>query len=155
MISLTHSLNHAGSTLWSYSEGHTALLYVRTGDVQLNGRNMLQLVNTGCTLGIILRTGTGHIHNHIGVDVLNLRINVLAEIIHSLVLQSNAVEHSRCGLSHTRIRISLTRVQCGSLNDDTTQVFQIDEICKLQTVAECTGSGHHRILQIQSSNLYS
>jgi len=42
---------------------------------------------------LILDCRTGHIHNHVGVIILYLRIEVIHEIIDSFVLQSHRIKH--------------------------------------------------------------
>ena len=126
------------------------MLDVGAGDIQLNGRDMLQLVDTGRTLGIILGTNAGDIHNHVGADILNLRIDMLAEVIHTLVLKTYAIEHSLCRLCHTGIGISLAGLQRSAFDDDTANIFQVHEILELQTVAECSAGGHYGIAELKA-----
>ena len=130
LINLSHCLHHAGCTLAGYTESHAAILHVRTGDVQLYGRNLIQLVDARSTLGITLRRMSAHVDNHIGINVLNLRINVRAEILHTLVLQTYAVEHALRRFSHTRIVVSLARLQGSALHDNTANLLQRNEIGK-------------------------
>ena len=63
---------------------------------------------------------------------------MFTEIIYALVLQSYAVEHSPCCLCHTRIVVALTWFECCSLDDDTTNLTEINEVGKLQSVAKGT-----------------
>ena len=62
-----------------------------------------------------------HIDYHIGVDILYLRIDVLDEIIHSLVLQTHTVEHPRGGLRHAGIVVSFPMLERGTLDYDAPQ----------------------------------
>ena len=73
---------------------------------------------------------SAHVDNHIGINVLDLRINVRAEILHTLVLQTYAVEHALRRFSHTRIVVSLARLQGSALHDNTANLLQRNEIGK-------------------------
>ena len=95
-----------------------------------------------------------NIDNHICINVLNLRIDVFAEIIHTFVLQSHTIEHALWSFSHTRIIITLTRFQSSTFHDNTTDFFQWYEIGKFQTISECAGSCHYRVLQLQIMYIY-
>ena len=154
MVSLTNSLYHAGSSSTSHAKGHTTILHVRTRDIQLDSRNMLQRIHTSSTLCIILWRGTTDIHNIIALRRQQLGINMLTEIIHALILQAYAVQHTLWRLCHSRIVIALTRFQCSTLYYDTTNTFKIYKILELQTIAKRTRGSHHRVLHFQSPNIY-
>ena len=51
---LAHGTHYAGSTSCSYAESHTALLYVRAADVELDGRNLVESVDAGGTFCIVV-----------------------------------------------------------------------------------------------------
>ena len=72
---------------------------------------------------------------------------MVAEVVHSLVLQSHAVEHSRRCLSHSGIVVSLTRLQSRAFYDDAAYLVEAHEVGVFQSVTECAGGCHHRILQ--------
>ena len=155
VIHLAHRLYHTCSTLAGNAESHTSILYVRAGNIQLDGRNLIQLIHTCRTLRIALRRVSAHVYDHIGIDVLNLRIDVLAEVLHTLVLKSHTVEHSLWSFSHAWIVISLAWFQGSTLYDDTSDFLQRNEISKLQSVAESSRCSHHWILQLQILYIYT
>ena len=151
MITLAHGTHYACRTSSGYAKSHTTLLYVGARYVKLDGRNLVKLVDAGSTLGIVVGRRAAHIYNHVCVDVLNLRIDVLAEIVYTLVLQAHTIEHTLRGLSHTGIVVALARIECGALNDDATYAVERHEVGKLQSISECSRCGHHGILQFQTA----
>ena len=74
---------------------------------------------------------------------------MLTEVVHALVLQSDAVEHARGRLDHTRIVIALARLQGSTLNDYAANAVKRHKVGKLRPVAERSRCGHYRILQPQ------
>ena len=155
MIALAHGTYYAGCTSCGNAESHTALLYVGAADVELDGRNIVESVDASSTLGIVVGRRTAYIDNHIGVDVFNLRIDVLAEVVDTLVLQTNAVEHTLCCLSHTRIVVALARIERSALNDDATYAVEWHEVGEFEAVAECSRCGHNGILEFQTAYFYT
>ena len=155
MVSLAYGPDHAGSPLTGDSKGHAAILDVGTRYVELYGRNTLQGIDAGGALGIVLRRRAADIDNHIGVDVLNLRVDVLAEIVDTLVLQSHTVQHALCRLGHTGIVIALACMEGSAFDDDASQTVQGYEVLKLQPVAESPARRHHWVLQRQCAYIYS
>ena len=93
VITGTHGLHHTRSPSTGHTKGHTTVFHVRTTDIQLYRGNLVQRVDAGCTFGIVLWRRTADIDDHIRIDILNLRIDMLTEVIDTLVLQSHAVEH--------------------------------------------------------------
>ena len=116
---------------------------------------MLQFVDDGCRFSVILHLRPRNIHNHVGLDVLDLGIDVVCKIVHALVLKPHRIQHPHGSFCHARIRVSLPRQKCGSFDDDSAYIFQIDEILKLQSITECTRCRHHRIRHIQLANVYA
>ena len=55
VVSLPDGTNHTLGSGTCHTEGHTAVLDVGTRDIQLDGGNMLQRINAGSTLGIVVR----------------------------------------------------------------------------------------------------
>ena len=45
-------------------------------------------------------------------NILNFRINMVNKIIHTLILQSDSIQHSRRRFSHTGIRITINTLDC-------------------------------------------
>ena len=76
---------------------------------------------------------------------------MLAEIVDALVLKAHAVEHALGRLHHSRIVVTLARLQRSSLHDNTANLTQVHEIGKFHAIAESARSRHHGILQFQSS----
>ena len=155
MIALAHGTHYAGCTSCGNAESHTALLYVRAADVELDGRNIVESVDAGGTFCIVVGRRTAYIDNHVGVDVLYLRIDVLAEVVDTLVLQTDAVEHTLCCLSHTRIVVALARIERSALNDDATYAVERYEVGEFEAVAECSRCGHNGILEFQTAYFYT
>ena len=154
MIALANGTNHRGSPFAGDAESHSALLHIRTRDVQFDGRNAFQLVNTGGTFGIVLGRRAADVHQHIGLDVLHFRINMLTEIIHALVLKSHTVEHALGSLGHTGVVVALARLQRGAFHDDAANLTEVYEVGKFNAVAKRARGSHHGILQFQFSYLY-
>ena len=154
MIALTNSPDHALGTCTGHAKGHTAVFHVRTRDIQFNRRNPFERINTCCTLSIVIRRRAADVDNHIGVNILDLRIDVFAEVINALVLKAHTVEHAHRRLSHARIVVALTWMQSGSLHDDTAQLVERHKILKLKSIAEGARGRHHGILQLQILYLY-
>ena len=61
---------------------------------------------------------------------------MLTEIIHTLILQSYTVQHTRGCFHHTRVVIALTWMQGCALHNDAAQSVQWDEVGKLGSVAK-------------------
>ena len=80
---------------------------------------------------------------------------MLHEIVRSLVLQTDRIQHTRRCLRHTGIVITLTRLFSRSLHKDASQAGNIHQISIFNAIPECTGGGHHRILQRQFPYLYT
>lgn len=111
MVGSTDGTDNARRTLTGHTESHSTILNIRTADVHLDGRNTVQSVNTAGTLGIIGWTAATDVHNHIRVDVLNLRIDILNEIVDTLILQTHTVEHALGRLGHSRIVVALAGME--------------------------------------------
>ena len=62
---------------------------------------------------------------------------MLAEIVNTFVLQSDAVEHAAGCLCHAWVVVAFTRIECGAFDDDAAYVFEIDEVGKFDAVAKC------------------
>ena len=154
MITLTHSLHHTRRPSTGHTEGHTAVLHIRTRDIQFDGGNLLQRVDTGSTLGIVLRRRPAHVDDHVRVDILDLGVDLLTEIVHTLVLQTHAVQHSTGRLRHPGVVITLAGLQRRTLHDNAANTVQRHQVGKLQTVAEGARGRHHGILQRQILDLY-
>ena len=80
---------------------------------------------------------------------------MLHEIVRSLVLQTNSIQHARRCLCHTGIVVSLAWLLSRTLHKDTTQTSNIHQISIFNAISERAGSGHHRVLQRQFTNLYT
>ena len=136
MITLANGLHHARSACTRDSESHSAILHIRTGDIQFDGRNLLERIDAGCALGIVVGRRTADVDNHIGIDVLNLRIDVLTEIIDTLVLKPYAVEHAAGCLGHTGVIIALTGTEGSALDNDAANAVEGHQVGELQPIAE-------------------
>ena len=149
IVHLTNGFHHLTSTLCSYSERHTPLLHIRARDIEFDSRYRIQFVDTSSTCSIIVRTATRYVNNHVGRDIFYFRINMLAEVIHTLVLQSHTIQHTACCFSHSWVVVPFARIQRRTLHDDTTNLREIDQISKLQPISECTRCCHYRIHHLQ------
>ena len=76
---------------------------------------------------------------------------MLAEVVYSLVLKSDGIEHTRRGLCHARIRVSLTRMQRRSLDEDSTKTVEVDEVTVFEPVTKGSRGGHHGVLNREPS----
>ena len=146
--------HHTCRSFTGDAKGHASALHIGAGYVQLDARNGGQRSDAGSTGCIVLGRMSGHVDQHIGLQILQLRINLFTEIIGSLVLQSHTVEHARRGFRHARIIVAFARCQSGSLDNKPAQAVQVNKIGELQAVAKGAGSRHHGIFQIQSAYLY-
>ena len=155
MIALTHGPHHAGSSLTTRTEGHTTLLHIRTGYVQLDGRDLLKRINASSAFCIVVRCRAAHVNDNVCIDVLHLRIDVLAEVVDTFVLQAHTVQHATGRLCHARIVIALTRMQRCSFHDDTANLIKWHKILKLQPITKRSRCCHHRILHRQLSYIYT
>ena len=115
---------------------------------------MVQRVYTGSTLGVVVGRRTADVDNHIGVDILNLGIDMLSKVVDTFVLQTHAVEHTRRGLGHAGIVVALTGVERGALHDDGSEAVERNEVLKLKPVAEGARGGHHGVLQLQAPYIH-
>jgi hypothetical protein len=115
---------------------------------------MVQSVNTGCTLGVILWRRATYVDDIITASGQQLGIDVLAEIVDTLILESHTVEHALRGLGHAWIVVALARLQRGALHNDATNLTEIYKVLKLKTIAKCSRGGHHRIFQLECAYIY-
>ena len=79
---------------------------------------------------------------------------MLAEIVHPLVLQPHAVEHTAGRLRHAGVVVALTWLQRRTLHDNTANTVEWHQVGKLQAVAEGARGRHHGILQREIPYLY-
>ena len=79
---------------------------------------------------------------------------MLTEVVDTLILQTNTIQHTTGSLSHTWIVISLTRIQCCTLYDDATYTVKGHKISKFQTIAKSAGCRHYGVLQRKTAYLY-
>ena len=96
-----------------------------------------------------------YVDYHIGVDILDLRIDMLAEIIYALILQAHTVEHSLWCLCHSGIVIALARLQRGALYNNAAYLVKRYKIGKLQSVTKSSRGCHHGILEFQMMYIYA
>ena len=151
MVSLAYGTHNACCASGCNAKRHTSLLYVRARDVKLDSWYIVESVYAGGTLGIIVWRRTAYVDNHIGVDILNLRIDVLAEVVYTLVLQTYAVEHTLGCFCHTWVVVALSWIERGTLDDDAADAVEWHKVGKLQTISECSRCGHYGILQLQTA----
>ena len=71
---------------------------------------------------------------------------MLTEVVYPFVLKSDGIEHTRRGLCHTRIRVSLTRMQRRSLDEYPTKTVEVDEVTVFEPVTKGPRGGHHGVL---------
>ena len=154
MVTAAHGLHHRCRSGAGDAKRHAAVLHVGARDVKLYGRYAVEFIDAGGALGIVFGRRTAHVDNHVGVNVLYLRIYMLAEIVHALVLQAHAVEHSAGGFGHTRIVVALARMQRSAFHDDAADAVEGHEVGKFQSVAKRSRCGHHGIFQAQSFYFY-
>ena len=119
---LADGTDNACRSVASDTECHTALAHIRTRNIQLNRRNMLQLANPLGTLHIIIQRRTADIDNHVRANILYLRINLFTKVIYTLVLKSHTIEHTRSRFSHARIIVSFARMECRAFYDNASQL---------------------------------
>ena len=79
---------------------------------------------------------------------------MLAEVVHTFVLQAHAVQHAHRRLSHAGVVVALTRLQRRTFHDDAAQLFQGHEVLKLQPIAESARGCHHGVLQTECTYIY-
>ena len=127
------------------------MLDVWTGDIQLDGMDMLQFAHTSGAFGIVLRTVARHVHHHLGGQRLHLGIDMSAEVIHALVLQPHAVEHPLRRFGHTGIGVALAWMQGGTLHDNASQLTEVNQVGVLEAVTKRAAGGHHGILERETA----
>ena len=110
MIHLADSTHHAGYSLATNAESHTALLDIGTGDVQLDGRNLVQGLDLFGTGHVVVDGRTRDIDQYPRIILANFGVNMLDKIVHALVLQPHGIEHARRSFGHTGIGIALAGV---------------------------------------------
>ena len=154
MITLAHGLDHTRGAGASHAEGHSTVLDIGTRDIELDGRYLVEGIDAGGTLGIVFGRTATDVDNHPRVDILNLRIDVGAEIIDTLVLQPHTVEHTRSDFGHTGIVVALAWTQGGSFDDNAANLMQRHEVGKLQSIPESARCGHYRVGEFQVIYLY-
>ena len=76
---------------------------------------------------------------------------MLGKIPDAFVLQSYAVQHTACRLSHTWVVISLSRLVGCTLHDDAAYASQFHYILELCAVTECSACRHHGVAEFQPS----
>ena len=64
-------------------------------------------------------------------------IYLLAKGLHSDILQSYGVEHTRRCFGHTGIGVALSTFAGSAFDDDAAQTVEVDEIGKFLAVSEC------------------
>ena len=107
---------------------------------------MVERIDASGTLRIVLGSGSADVDDDVGVNVLDRRVDVVAEIIDAFVLQSHAVEHSFRRLHHARIVVAFAGVERRTFDDNAANAVEGHEIGKFKTVAERAGGGHDGIL---------
>ena len=112
------------------------MLHIGAGDIELDGGDGAEFVDAGGALSVVFHGGAADIDDEVGVDILDLGIDVLAEVIDALVLQSDAVEHTAGGLVHAWVVIALAVVEGGALDDDGAYLVEWYEVLKLYAVAD-------------------
>jgi len=94
-----------GSRSTTGTESHSTFLYIGTGNIQFDGRDVIQGVDFFCSLRIISDGRPGNIYQNIRFDILYFRINTFDEIIDPFILQADCIQHTGRGFSHTGIGI--------------------------------------------------
>ena len=110
--------------------------------------DVVERIDTGRTLGIVVDRGAAHIHNHLGADIAHLRIDMGTEVVDTLVLQTHTIEHARRRLGHTRIGVAVAGMEGGTLHDDAAKLMKRNQVGKLKTIAESARSGHYGVLEM-------
>ena len=54
MIPFAHGLHHRGGSGTGDSKGHSSVVHIRTGDIEFDGRDAVECIDAGGTLGIIV-----------------------------------------------------------------------------------------------------
>ena len=155
LVCFANSLHYAGCALGCCAEGHSSVFHIGARDIEFYCWNAIEFINSPCTFGIILGAIARYIDNHIGFDVLYLRIDMLAEVINTFVLQAYTVEHTLCRLRHSGIGIALAGLQGGALDDNTSQLTQVYEVLIFYSVAKGTAGCQHGVDKVQACYVYS
>ena len=79
---------------------------------------------------------------------------MFTEVVNTLVLQTHTVQHTTGDLCHTRIVVTLTRLQRRTFYDNATQTSEVYKILKLNTIAKRTTGSHYWVLQTQRAYIY-
>ena len=154
MIFLSDSLYYRSSSFAGYTESHATALYVGARDVELDAGNAGQFVDACSTFGIVLGRIARYVYKYIAVNVFQLGVNMFAKVVDSLVLQSDAVEHTRGCFGHARVVVSFARVQGCAFYNETAQTVEVYEVGKFQTVAKCAGGRHDGVFKCKVADVY-
>ena len=98
---------------------------------------------------IIIGRTAADIDDEMRVDVLDLGIDVVAEILHPFVLQPDTVEHSLWRFCHAWIVVAFSMMECGAFDDDGSYVFEVDEVGIFHSISERARSGHDGVLELE------
>ena len=80
---------------------------------------------------------------------------MVGKILCTFVLQTYGVQHTGGSLSHTGIRISFARLDSRPLHEDATETGNIEKVGVFDAITKCAGSSCYRILQLQTTYVYS
>ena len=86
-----------------------------------------------------------------GIRILDAWVDVLHEVVYTLVLETYRIDHSRWRFGHTRVGVAFASFQSRSFDDDAAQSAEVDEVGELFSVAEGSRSRHDRVLHDEFS----
>ncbi len=124
---------------------------VRTGHIQFVGRNALAFVQDLDGALVVFAA----VAENVGEDHDIFHLAQLGQLLvekgaSSDVLQSDRVEHSRRSFVQARGRIAGHRLRRQSLHHEAAELVQMHHIFELNSVAEGSAGGDHRILQLDA-----
>ena len=142
---LSRSLRHS-------TEDNAALLNVRAGNVDFHCVHAVY-VELFRHSAVFLRRMAINVDYNRHIILAQLRQSVLQEVFAAGVLQTDAVQHTGRSFDSALALVAGGRLQGGTLDGNSADLFEVEEVREFQAEAKGAGAGSNRRSHFQAGNI--
>ena len=149
MEDLSYGSYYLPGPLARYAVEHPPVSDIGAGDIEFYGMYPVEVVERLSHLHVGVNGRSADVRDDLRPQLICLRIDVVDPVVQPFILQTHGIDHTGWGLSHTRLRITLSRLQSHGLGKDPSQLRDVIDLIHQHAVPKGSGGGRDRILQRQ------
>jgi len=144
--------DYLGRQGWVGTKLGSPVVHIGAGDVQFIGREAFGILQDPNHLDVFANRSPKDIRYDRRVVPPELRKLLSDERAYADVLQPDCVHHSARRFAHSRRRSALHRLERESLDRNSAQAIQIDDLRKLDAVSERPACGNNWIFEVKGTD---